>query len=983
MTKPHDQAIRDRAIRQPGDRLLVEAGAGTGKTTLLVERAVFALLEEGLELDQMVLITFMDKAADEISVRLRTRLAAESRDGRRVRRLVDTLSSAHIQTIHSFCREVLAEFAIEAGIPPRFIVVDAYQADKLWTESFARWLAEPGISAALEPFIRMGVPLDGLAKWARQVSQWPEVPPTIPPLADPEVLVEEFMPRFEEAWRRAQMATNPGEPGYLQARAYWNEFSLIRQMPRQDWPRLLGQFRPTLAPKGNQRHWNPPNWLKDQKALVAQWRETLIQFRRQWAERMLGQWLDLMRENFLPFWRKARWDQGVLTFDDLLWETRRLLGHRKDIAERLGRRYRLIMVDEFQDTDPIQMEIITQIADAGASRLFLVGDPKQSIYRFRGADVETYASVREKWRQGSGEVLAITQNFRSQKTIIDVVNRVFVDLFPAQTDPERSYLAPFEPLVSQFPEDQRVRVIVDGGPVAGKAEERRLFEAELAAELIVQAVSQGWPVFTRDGERPIEYEDIALIVPTRTGLEIYRQVLERYGIPTSSQIGRGFFIQDEIRGFQSLLAALSDPDDERAVAGWLLSPWAGVSSRQLAVHRRRGGSLSLRVSSEGDPIVLRWIHQLQQWHQDFWARWPEGVLEDALGVTGLANALAARGDAQALANLQKLRSMCRDLGGAWGIEEFTRWLTEKVQSQADEPEAEVGDVRGAIQVTTVHQSKGLEWPLVIVANWAQRGKKPEPGLYYDRSLGVAALHADPWDSLKWEHVATRAARRDEAESDRLLYVALTRARDYLAVLETWAADGGQPGPLHRLTGLARLSDIGQKNCGPKPSSKHPPKNLSESRRWGSWRSLPAASQTVRPRDRDRDLFLRRCVSWLTRQALIHDDLTETVRQWWDKAEPILRRAQGGRRAEQDVPLYANGQIHYVDLLIDQGENWIAIFCDFAPTAHFDRRQAAQETAQILPRLLDRPVQSFYWHVPQGQVWPMGPDCADESRQTIP
>lgn len=859
---PIDQAVRNRVISGSDKNFLVEAGAGTGKTTLMVEKAL-NLIRQGLPLSNLILITFMDRAAQEIAVRLHERLqqAINDTDGVESQRLHAALSDlpqARISTIHGLCRAILGEFAIEARIPPNFSLMDPYETDKMWEECFTDWLSEPDIQESILRLLEWGIPLATLKSWAKAVSGWDEIVVPLAPEEDLEGVITQYAQTFERLWQRAQESADASDAGYRQARDIHDQFRLIQQMNIAQWPRMVIHWKPSLSAKGNKKNWRYPDWLAEQKETIQAFREAITGLRRQLSDRVLSEWAHVMKNSFVPYWKARRFQQEQLTFDDLLRETRNLLNGHPEVLRILSQRYRTIMVDEFQDTDPVQAEIIFRLAsgsseghwstlDIEPGRLFLVGDPKQSIYRFRGADVETYQDVR-KWLTDRGdEVHAIRQNFRSKPQILSFVNQSFRQWLPDEPDDARPFVAHYQDLSSQFAPDDRIRVIVDGGPVDGKTEDRRRMEAEQAASIIRRAVEEGWPVGPTDAGRPVRYEDMMIIVPNRTGLDIYQEVFRQAGIPLSSQIGVRFFRQDEIRGFQALLSCLRDPDDPVSLTAWLASPWVGFSSQDLLDHKALGGEFSYRFRDQGHPDILRWFGTLKEWHELYGVVSVLDLYEKAVAATNLMDTLHRQEARQVLANLNKMAELCRTLGSEWGPLEFTLWLAKKVQAGDKENEAEVPTTVGSVGLLTVHQSKGLEWPFVMVMNWNLGASKPEPGIYYDRRGHLTCLRFGDLESSQWQVFEESQLAREAAELDRLLYVALTRARDYLIVLDTFNQKD-PPGRIYSLPGVHRIEDVDEHNQGQPRAADgdRPETDAADWVREDRWQPLPASPRQDPP-----------------------------------------------------------------------------------------------------------------------------------------
>lgn len=794
---PRDEANRARA-RSARVNVLVEAGAGTGKTTLLVDRVIHGVIEREIPLSRILLITFMDKAREEMRRRVEERLSALGSDvgltERRqalARAALAALPDAAITTIHGFCQGLLAEFGFDYGIPVGFQVLEPVDVERLWRSTFDQWMAEVAVDDRgrhILELLRAGISWEHLVKWARQICDWPVVPHVSARHPRVEGFVSEYGAQARDLARFALEQAAPDEAGVRQIQDIASRFALVAATDQASWPRLLAQWTDGFGPKGNKKNWADTDALTAQKEWIGSLKEVLAVLRANMSDAYLADWLRLIAQDFRPRWRHVRFSELSLTFDDLVVEAQRVLSNPA-VVRTLSSRFDLVMVDEFQDTDSIQSAIIRRLvtlpglerlSSKDQGRLFLVGDPKQSIYRFRGADVEAYAAVRAELAHTGGELIPITENFRSNPAILDFVNAFFHKRWPQEPDPDRPFLPPFSPLSSPYSRDDRDRVRVVQLEAGQPAAVRRRGEAQDIAARIGQALSEGWPVRASDGgQRPMTYGDIAIIVPQRTDWEIYRDALMRAHIPVATQSGRKFFGQDEIRGVRHLFRILAAPDDAVAAAGWLLSPWVGLDYAVLIRHRRDGGSWDFRDATAGHPDVLDWWAALSQWHELFWRVEAETVLDWALQKSALTTVLRERGDEAALANLNQLRGLLREFGDRWGIFEFTTWLDRQVQEQAPFDEAAVGAVRDEVTFSTVHQAKGLEWPLVVVANWRPSKTALDTGIHYNSRLGLVALRQPPWQSSGWDALKHDHRLREEAEGDRLLYVALTRARDYL------------------------------------------------------------------------------------------------------------------------------------------------------------------------------------------------------------
>ncbi|MHB1954912.1 MAG: UvrD-helicase domain-containing protein [Sulfobacillus sp.] len=463
MIKPIDEKYRIQAVTDVSHDLMVEAGAGTGKTTLLVQRTVQAIVEGGIDVDRVVLITFMEKAAHEIRVRLAQALETIEGEGLgRARKALRHLGQARITTIHGFCMDILQRHAISAGVPVGFAVLDPIEADRLWDEVFDHWIqTSQDLNVVLEDFQAANVGMHQVRDMVRIISQWDDIEQT----SYEAPLCAQTLDRIAEdveAWTQTAMVeADPNDAGRRQIEDL-RRFLRSRGEDAWDWIRTL-QSWPAGAPKGNKKGWHNPERLAAQKTWLKEDLMPDIAGRQtQLADFLMGSLIRVTRREFLPLYQQRRFSLGMLSFDDLLLRTRDLLRNQDAVVQAIAKSFDLMMVDEFQDTDPVQTEIIMRLTQDRAGVLFLVGDPKQAIYRFRGADVELYAEVRSQWEQRpDAAVLPIFHNFRSDPQILSAVNQYFAQKFPAQADPLRPYVPVYYPLQTHGSEDGRIRVVLD------------------------------------------------------------------------------------------------------------------------------------------------------------------------------------------------------------------------------------------------------------------------------------------------------------------------------------------------------------------------------------------------------------------------------------------------------------------------------------------------------------------------------------------
>ena len=643
-SEPMDAGERARATHELETSFLVEAGAGTGKTTILVERLV-RLLEQGTGLDQIAAITFTEKAAAELKVRLGERLeeraagARETEDQARARRFeaaLADLDQAHVTTIHGFCAAILRERPVEAGVDPGFEVADGDRRDVLFEEAFDQCLAAlfsegaRGLQAALEAGISLPWLRNLCSNLIEQRDLLERLTVEVPEPLDPQdvCLAFEELVRFLEQSRVS--CTNPDEDKLIPQtdRLSLLSRSMAGLQPQETVARLMEKG--VAAAQGKQANWSDKETLKECKERIKTFRAMLAErAEREQERRALCLLSDLLG---LPaMYEQVKRRNRALDFSDLLIRTRDLLLRDTSVRRDFQRRFRAILLDEFQDTDPLQAEIAFFLAEdpdtgpaeewndvtIGKGRLFLVGDPKQSIYRFRRADIEVYKQAKERVIASGGAVLKIQVNFRSAPAILTWVNRRFEKLL--QPTPETELFQPGYVSIEQAPG------ATDIGPGAwllrdfehepwyANAEEARVAEARWVAAFLKRAVTGEEPLVVQQlshGKRtvrPARWSDCALLFRTSTAFSIYDEALRSSGIPYRFCGSKHLYSRVEVKAAVSLFRALDDPCDGIAQVATLRSPLFGVSDEDLVRFRM---PINIRHICVGRKLRERWEHFL-------------------------------------------------------------------------------------------------------------------------------------------------------------------------------------------------------------------------------------------------------------------------------------------------------------------------------------------------------------------------------------
>jgi ATP-dependent helicase/nuclease subunit A len=807
-----DRAARERAIRDHSAHLAVEAGAGTGKTTLLVDRIVHALARGEFEIRQLAAITFTRKAAGELRARLRVKLAEAARgasgeERKRLEAARRELPHARVSTIHSFCQRILRQHPLRAGLDPDYAVTAENRQREELEALWARWLDESAPLGADEPLgeaLDRGASLESLFEAAASLAGLPGITP--PPA--------ERGPSDEEVWRRvvrglgslaheARDALRDGQQdtladGLVAATAEFARLEALPPVSRVRW--LARQLRSTggrlgfLFPvpglrknSGRKGAYVDPGMLDELRAKFADWRE------REVPELLRGRLGEIAAAagsalaDFLEWSRRKRLEAGRLAQGDLLEEARRLLSDESNgVVDRLCRDIKALMIDEYQDTDPVQAAIVEQLLSRErAPRLFLVGDPKQSIYRFRHADVLTYLAQARSLEQ-SGGLERISVNFRSRPELIGIINAVAGEVFESfAADSAQADWHPLAPadLETDRREGPSLVVATVGEPdeePAPRADELARREAGVLAAQLSRAHGEGY-----------EWRDMAVLFSGTGRLALLEEQLDAVGVPYRQEKSHDFFRRVEVAELSHLATAIADPWDEVAVVALLRSRLFGLEDSLLLRHRDEGGEFrAVGGPRSGEQQVLAALSQVSGWHSESGRRAPPELLEDVVRQTKLLVLLARLPDGRrASANVRKLLDHAAEhwRGGGLGIVDFARWLRMQVRAaQVRESESPSAETEDRVSLLTVHAAKGMQWHVVGLFDVHGGTRAGKPTVVVDRQGGAGAGSfairlTSAMRTARYDRLVALDEMQDLAERARLLYVALTRARDRLVI----------------------------------------------------------------------------------------------------------------------------------------------------------------------------------------------------------
>ena len=805
--QPADQADRERARRSRGETLVLEAGAGTGKTTLLVDRIESLILDGDARVTEIAAVTFTENAAATLKLRLRERLerararpdlAPEARE--RAGGAIDTLERAQVSTIHALCASILQERPLECGVVPGFRTADEAQAEALFSEAWDEWLAErldasdPVLAEAVrarprrdEDSPKPATPMSGISArtllWQRDLR-----PLTSEAAPDPVQWRGELVEQAVRA-RALREAALPGDAladalqrveAFAESCRFLTGDALVERLLRV--PRL----RKDVGRRGN---WRTAEALQAARDLVA-W---VLDAETRWRG-ALGSHLhaELTRSlaGVLSRYEEKKRDAGLLDFVDLLVRARDALRDRESVRAHARERFRFLLIDEFQDTDPLQVEIAELLASGEPGRLVVVGDAKQSIYRFRRADVALFARLCAQARERPGHaVLQLRQNFRSRPGVLAFVNRAFAPLITFSEDADQPSYEPIEPPpgLAAGPGVLALRFRTEA-PLSSGADLRDA-EADAVAALIARAAAGGWQV--RDPAtgtmRPSRAGDVMVLAPRLTQVRYLEDALDEHGVACAVDGGKSFFNRQEVHEALATLRAIDDQADKVSLVAALRSSFFGVSDRDLVEHHLRGFKLEIGPAPEEAPESMRSaLGLLGELHGARLHVSVPGLIERLYDRTRVLAALTGtrRGEAR-IANLEKVAALARQSAelGALTLRGFTRLLAARMDESAEEPDLPAtrpGDP-DTVRILSIHKAKGLEAPIVVLYDLDARLRTLTDVIaLWDRgqvAVGFRAGCRPPG----WNELSERDAARARAEGRRLLYVACTRARDWLVV----------------------------------------------------------------------------------------------------------------------------------------------------------------------------------------------------------
>jgi len=829
----HDQDARNQIFNDFNHNFLVEASAGSGKTSCLVKRMA-ALVKAGrYSVEQIVAITFTRKAAFELKERFQQEIEREIQkinspaEKNFLFKALINIEQCYIGTIHSFCARILRERPIEAGLDPTFKELDEIDNILFMEQAWEQYLANLKVqdSALFQNLAMLGIPVLDLKESYKQVCQYPEVQIMHKKVDNPQLdsTMNELFSFCEEAIQYIpEQESERGYDSIQQAILQVQKFKRYHPYSQKDFYKIS-----LLEPFSKNFHGAESivlnRWLSKEKA--KEYRDIILpELKEKHIEPAIERWREYCHDHIFRFIKPAvecyhqfREKHSMLNFQDLLLKTAFLLRNNPEARLYFQQKYRTILVDEFQDTDPIQAEIIFYLTGKQlteieweklvprAGSLFIVGDPQQSIYHFRRADIAVYKKVKGLMIESDGKVIKLNANFRSLHSIGRYINPLFQDLFYREEDEFQMSYSPMQTIR----EDKKgflsgVRQII----ISREKDKKKTIEndAHSIALLIRDWIDKRLAIVRTDEElqqgkqSEVDYGDFMILLRYKSGMEIYSRVLSEYDIPVTVSGYASLNESQCLRELLKLLRLLKDPGNQVLLVAVLRGIFYGFSDEELYYYKEAGGKFDFFSELPGElennlrQKFYDCFQQLRSYYSWCSEYLPVVVLEKIMIQSGLLPYLCAEMSEKEQGNelffiLEYLRqSEMKDFFNFAGmIEKLDRLLLSGVEEEFSMKVEE-----NSVRIMNLHKAKGLESPIVFLAI-PYNTRKPGPEYHIERLSDIPKGHflvkkyhhfakgkiiGQP---QKWKEYCQIESSYLEAEEVRLLYVAATRAKNLLVI----------------------------------------------------------------------------------------------------------------------------------------------------------------------------------------------------------
>ena len=848
--------------------ICVTAGAGSGKTTVLVDRYLKILREGNVDPQEIVAITFTEKAAAEMKERIIEELSpqedsADSEQNNSLHGFREKMSTAHISTIHAFCSRILREFPFQAGVPANFSILQGIdqklslqQIIRETLRDIATNLNDPHRTELTRLLQRYGGQQKLVDFFATMINQRDVVAQLMR-----DIYTERSEVEIRESWKQdmlTELMSLVDVPEFirclnavLQIARGKNTTSIIpltRQLEplSQQHPKslealgMLKEIADLITLKGGGIAKAAFIGTRVDTTAVDTEIEVLVSAAKKIKALSLSEeekdevetdddFLISTTRDLLTLYKRisteyqtAKLSQGKLDFTDLQLRTRDLLRNNKEIRQTLIKRHKYYMVDEYQDTNELQYELVMLLTnELQSANLFIVGDPKQSIYGFRGADVRVFEQTKQKIIDGNEDSdIRLTENFRSLRDPVGFVNYFFNHLMGDGS--ENDFEVEYEALTQARPVKTNGAVEI----LLGKQGEDSADEYTLIAQHIKNMRGSGATISERrkngaEGERPIAYGDIAILIRSRRHLPDIENALLEADIPHLTTGGVGFYQRQEIYDIWNYLNFLNEPtENQTSLAAILRSPAFGISDTELY-------EISLQEATNfWDKAQKYQIHSdnlrtaiaTLKRHSQFAHRMPVNqLIVTIVNETGMIGTLkTGKQGEQRWSNYQKLLELARNFDGDENkpiLPDFIEFLDILITEEPQEGQAPIEASSGAVRIMTIHAAKGLQFPIVILPK-LDRGAQIDREPFIDAAFGIGFSPLKPDDGYRKTepeivaHIRNRGNAKETAEKKRLFYVGATRAQDRLILSGTLPATGK---PQQMLEWLYKHLNIGEED----------------------------------------------------------------------------------------------------------------------------------------------------------------------------
>ena len=841
---PIDQAARDRIRLSLNQTMFVEAGAGTGKTTSMVGRVVNLIGSGVTTVDRVAAITFTNSAASELKERIREELERAASDDeadptwrQMCAKGVEDIDTTPFTTLHSFAGSILRERPLEAGLPPSFETMDQVASDLDFDEKWNEWLDWALDDAANIPTLPIALSLGLRPSHLRQIAlqfhrnydllEGVDFDDAQMPAFDSAQRLVAGAQEFERLCSFSKLQENDQLYQHVQSK-----LSSIRRLSEMEpgSPAALGmlsRLMPIRMTRGRQGDWHTDpvsgvNACKLLKDCLQEHHDDVASELDLTRNVSLAPILRALR-GFVVGYESGRKLEGHAGYHDLLVWARNLLRDNIDIRDHFRQRYTHILLDEVQDTDPIQTQIAMFLAEdvpdgtpqesrptdwrhviPSDGRLFVVGDPKQSIYRFRRADVRQLNILRSQMSQTP---VHLDQNFRSHRPIIEWVNHLFGSWMEA-SESQAEYVSLRHRWEAATDDDSAPSVWHLGDEFDAPVGEIRALECLGIAAALGQIHHNAWQV--RSGEnngvpeyRPAKYSDICILMPTRTGLRDLEVALDDAEVPYRLEGSSLIFDTQEVRDLLNCLRAIDDPGDEVAIVAALRSPAFACTDVDLLRYYESGrrfeytASGAAQAQARSSPIngsvaegldALRDYHERRMWTSV--AALIDRFVRERPLMTAAVDHPRRREQWRRYRFIVAQARAFSDAGGG-SLRRFLEWLDRQRSEGARVSETPVPETdEDAVRIMTVHGSKGLEFPVVILTGLNARRRNSTDSVLFSRSDGADAHNSvevkvgsgfHTFQTAGYEALASDEKAMLDDEHVRLLYVATTRAMDHLVL----------------------------------------------------------------------------------------------------------------------------------------------------------------------------------------------------------